>query len=51
MLAIVDNVVRSKGNSSFPNFKKQSRYPEMGSAWTIERFLAVRQKQAFLGNL
>lgn len=34
--------VKYKGNFNSPNSKRQFKDPEMGSTWTLSRFLAVR---------
>lgn len=42
--------VRSKGDSSPLNSKKQSKYPEMGSTWTIGDFWCLVQSQHSSGT-
>lgn len=34
--------VRFKGNYKFPSSKRQFKYSEMGSTWTVEGFLVVK---------
>jgi hypothetical protein len=35
-------LVKTKGNFNSPNSKRQFKYPELRTTWTIEGFLGVR---------